>query len=60
MDINKSIKTSVFPQKPKISKVTQISKSEDNHCITNNRPIFFLPNMSKIYETKFIIINIVL
>ena len=49
--INQSLHSGIFPDNLKIAKVTPIHKKGDSKLITNYRPIFVLPVISKIFET---------
>ena len=48
--VNQSLRTGIFPDKCKISKIIPIYKKNDAYCIENYRPISLLPSMSKIFE----------
>ena len=49
--INHSLKSGIFPNQLKIAKVTPIYIKDDKKIITNYRPIFVLPVVSKVFET---------
>ena len=48
--VNQSLRTGIFPDKCKISKIIPIYKKNDVHSIENYRPISLLSSMSKIVE----------
>ena len=48
--VNQSLRTGIFPDKCKISKIIPIYKKNDVHSIENYRPISLLFSMSKIVE----------
>ena len=48
--MNHSLLPSVFPASWKISKVVPLPKDGDYELANNNRPVSFLPAMSKICE----------
>ena len=48
--INQTLTSGIFPEKLKSSKVIPIFKSGEVSCISNYRPIYLLPSLSKIFE----------
>ena len=48
--INQILETGLFPDKPKIAKVSPLFKKGDPTLLTNYRPISLLPSLSKIFE----------
>ena len=48
--INQSLETVIFPNAFKTSKVIPICKKGDKANLSNYRPIFILPSISKIFE----------
>ena len=49
--INLSLTSGIFPDKPKIAKVSPIFKKVNKKLICNYRPISVLPVISKVFET---------
>ena len=52
--INKSRATGIFPKSLKRAKILPIFKNKDKLDVTNYRPIFILPVISKVYEKSFL------
>ena len=48
--INQMFNTGIFPESLKIAKVKPLFKKNDNHTISNYRPISLLPSISKVFE----------
>ena len=48
--INQMLHTGIFPDLPKVLKVTPIYKKDDEMNFSNHRPISLLPAISKIVE----------
>ena len=48
--LNKSLVNNIFPSALKIAEVISILKEGDHEQANNNRPIFLLPVLSKVYE----------
>ena len=48
--LNQTLKTGIFPDKLKISKIIPLYKKDDKHQAINYRPISLLPAISKIFE----------
>ena len=48
--INQMLKTGIFPNAFKKSKITPLFKKGDSSLVANYRPISLLPTMSKIFE----------
>ena len=50
MLINQTIATGYFPEELKLSRVKPLYKNGDSTLISNYRPIYLLPSLSKVYE----------
>ena len=48
--INQTLTSGIFNEKLKSSKVIPIFKSGEFSCISNYRPIYLLPSLSKFFE----------
>ena len=48
--INQMLKTGIFPDSFKTSKIVPLFKKGDNELLTNYRPISLLPTISKVFE----------
>ncbi len=48
--INQMLNTCIFPDKLKIAKIIPINKKDEETLFTNERPIYLLPAISKVFE----------
>jgi len=48
--VNQSLNSGIFPDSLKIAKILPIHKKDNEHLISNYRPISLLPTISKIFE----------